>query len=136
MSTFIAIIGLILVSYFIFAWRQSLPFKGGIITEAVIVASVEDFSSDATTGGTTTRYFPVVEFRSPDGRLFRARSKVSTLSRPDVGEEVEVSFRPGNPRRVHLVDPITQNPGLIALALPFHANTPPELGASAKVPIL
>ena len=25
---------------------------------------------------------------------------------------------------------------LLALALPFHANTPPELGASAKVPIL
>ena len=111
-----AIIGLVVLGYFIFAWRQSLPFKGGIITDGVIVASVEDFTSDAT-GGTTSRYFPVVEFRSPDGRLLRAQSKVSMLSRPDVGEEVEVSFRPGNPRRVHLVDPVTENPGLIALGI-------------------
>jgi hypothetical protein len=96
-----AIIGLILLGYFMFAWRQSLPFKGGIVTDGVVVASVEA-SSTNDTGGTTTRYFPVVEFRSADGRLFRAKSKVST-------------FRPGNPRRVHLVDPVTQNPGLVAV---------------------
>ena len=69
------------------------PYGDGIIVTGEVV-TVEASSS----GDNGTTYSPVVEFIDPTtGAVHTATRQISSSSRPRLGDQWEVSFRPGEP---------------------------------------
>ncbi|MGN6332807.1 MAG: DUF3592 domain-containing protein [Motilibacteraceae bacterium] len=85
---------------------QSLPLRGGVLTDGTVVA-VDTRSSKVRDGSGSPRrqttYAPVVEFVGAQGTTHQVTTGVSGGTRPEVGSTRRVSYLPSDPSRARIL---------------------------------
>ncbi|MFN8346278.1 MAG: DUF3592 domain-containing protein [Spirosomataceae bacterium] len=88
------VVGLALLGGALYAYQSQKKFLSQAYASTGTVTALE-YSRSRKGGGT---YYPIVEFRTPDGQSYTFRSEMG--SKPpayDVGEQVEVRYNPKDP---------------------------------------
>jgi hypothetical protein len=97
-SLFIMVFGLIFIGVGYFVHQQRAPYADGVSATAKVTGVVQRQSS----GGDTT-YSAVFTFTTRDNRTVTATESSSSGTRPNVGETVNISYRPVDPEGARII---------------------------------
>lgn len=99
-------IGILAILAFIASTLQSMPYRGGVVTNGTVVSS-ETRRSPIGDGDAFRRrmrtYAPVVEFSDGDGVKRTVTSRLSGGEQPAVGATLRVSYLPSSPQRARIL---------------------------------
>jgi hypothetical protein len=97
-SLFVIVFGLIFIGFGYFVHQQRTPYADGVSATAKVTGVVQRQGS----GGNTT-YSAVFTFTTRDNRTVSVTESSSSSTRPNVGETVNVSYRPIDPEGARII---------------------------------
>jgi hypothetical protein len=97
-SLFVIVFGLIFIGFGYFVHQQRVPYADGVSATAKVTGVEQRQSS----GGNAT-YSAVFTFTTRDNRAVSVTESSSSSTRPNVGETVNISYRPVDPEGARII---------------------------------
>lgn len=103
-AVILALIGAAALGASVTAFVQQHRAKRGVIVTGTIVDVSTSRGGRAGDEHRTTYYAPIVEYADATGATHRFASRLSASTRPDIGANRQVAYRPDDPSRAVLVE--------------------------------